>query len=410
MIEFLTVDSVETAREKLLGHAAGWLFAKEALPLQKSLGRVLAEDVRAPEDIPAFSRSTVDGYAALSADTAAAGESIPVFLRIKDRVEMGKAAGFSLNAGECAEVPTGGMLPEGADAVVMAEYAESFGEDSVALYKSAANGEHVVQPGEDAKAGTLLLNRGRRLLPQDIGALAAAGVTEVPAYTKPRITVLSTGDELVPPQGTPGLGQIRDVNTYALMALAERVGYVAAGYAVLPDDEAALEEAIRKAMLASDVVAVSGGSSKGKKDVTRAVIDRISSPGVFTHGMAVKPGKPTILGYDEDSRAILAGLPGHPVSAMIIFELLFGWLFRELTGCAVAPAIPARLNCNMAASEGKLTLQPCRLTMVDNSYIAEPVFGKSGLITSLTRADGCFAIPRGAEGLQAGETVMVTLF
>jgi molybdopterin molybdotransferase len=163
-------------------------------------------------------------------------------------------------------------------------------------------------------------------------------------------------------------------------------------------------------MPSSDIVAVSGGSSKGKKDVTRAVIDRISSPGVFTHGMAVKPGKPTILGYDEDSRTILAGLPGHPVSAMIIFELLFGWLFRELTGCAGAPAIPARLSCNMAASEGKLTLQPCRLTMVVNSYAAEPVFGKSGLITSLTRADGCFEIPRGAEGLQAGETVMVKLF
>jgi molybdopterin molybdotransferase len=410
MIEFLTVDSIETAREKLLGCAKNWLAGTERLPLPEAHGRVLAGDIYTAMDIPAFRRSTVDGYAALSADTAAAGESIPVFLRVRGRVEMGKAAGFRLSAGECAEVPTGGMLPEGADAVVMAEYAESFGEDHVALCKSAAYGEHAVQPGEDAKAGTLLLSRGRRLLPQDIGALAAAGVAEVPVFRRPRITVLSTGNELIPPQSEPMPGQIRDVNTYALAALAEKTGYITVRTGVLPDNEAALEEAIRKAMYASDIVAVSGGSSKGKKDATRAVIGKISSPGVFTHGIAVKPGKPTILGCDENTRTVLAGLPGHPVSAMIIFELLFGWLFRELTGCAGAPAIPARLSCNMAASEGKLTLQPCRLTMIDTSYVAEPVFGKSGLITSLTRASGCFEIPRGAEGLRAGETVMVTLF
>jgi molybdopterin molybdotransferase len=409
-MEFLKVDTVERAREKLFTCAKDWMASREALPLSKACGRTLAEDVFALCDIPDFRRSTVDGYAVLSGDTAAAGESIPVFLTVKGRVEMGLPASLAIGRGECAEVPTGGMLPDGADAVVMVEYAEFFGADGVALHCGVANGENIIQIGEDAKAGERLLRRGKRLLPQDVGALAAAGIASVPVYAPPRLTIFSTGDELVSPDQEPKPGQVRDINTYTLTALAKKIGFSVVASAVLPDDENVLERALRGAMETSDVVAVSGGSSQGKKDMTREIIDRVSSPGVFTHGMAIKPGKPTILGCDNRTNTLLAGLPGHPVSAMMVFELLFGWLFREITGSAQAPAIPARLSCNVASSPGKLTCWPVRLLWAGGETVAEPVFGKSGLITTLTGADGYFTVDRDTEGLQAGETVSVHLF
>ena len=380
------------------------------MPLEKVCGRVLAEDIRALEDIPSFRRSTVDGYAVISADTAAAGESIPVFLNIKGSVEMGRPASFSIDRGECAHVATGGMLPDCADAVVMVEYSELFGNDGVALYTNVSHGENVIQEGEDVKEGCSVLSRGKRLLPQDVGALAAAGVTDVLVYAPLRLTILSTGDELVSPKQAPKPGQVRDVNTYGIRALAEKDGYTIVGADVLSDDEGSLEQALSAAMESSDVVVVSGGSSQGEKDMTKAVIDRVSSPGVCTHGMAIKPGKPTIIGYDDASRTVLAGLPGHPVSAIIVFETLFGWLFRELTGMPPLPAIPAKISCNVASSPGRLTCWPAKLEWAEEGYIAEPIFGKSGLITTLTGADGYFTVDRNTEGLETGQTVLVHLF
>jgi len=346
----------------------------------------------------------------VSKDTAAAGESIPVFLKIKGRIEMGEAADLEIVSGECALVPTGGMLPEGADAVVMVEYTEPFGENGVALYDGVANGENTVQIGEDIRESELLLHRGKSLLPQDIGALASSGLVGIPVYARPRLTILSTGDELVSPTVQPQPGQIRDVNTYALCALAEKNGFSVVHSAVIPDQESVLEQAVRLAMTTSDIVAVSGGSSQGEKDATRAVLDRVSDSGVFTHGLAIRPGKPTILGYDKTTQTLLVGLPGHPVSAMMVFDLLLSWLVREITGSVQLPAVPARVSCNLASSPGRLTCWPVKLTWMGNEYEAEPIFGKSGLITTLTRADGYFTVSRDREGLSAGETVLVHLF
>jgi len=409
-MDFLKVDSVEDAREKLLFSAKAWMPSSETLSLSNACGRIAAEDIFTPGNIPSFRRSTVDGYAVISTDTAAAGESIPVLLAVKGQVQIGISPSMAIRNGECAEIPTGGMLPDGADAVVMTEYAESFGASDVAIYSGVASGDNVVQIGEDAKAGALLLRRGKRILPQDVGALAAAGVTAVPAYIPPRLTILSTGDELISPERIPGPGQVRDINTYALMALAVKSGYAVIGAAVLPDDKNALENALLAAMKTSDIIAVSGGSSKGAKDMTRAVIDRVSSPGVCTHGIAAKPGKPSIIGYDSHSQTLLIGLPGHPVSAMTVFELLLGWLLREMAGSSQTPAIPARISGNVASSPGKLTCWPVTLTWDGNEYRADPVFGKSGLITTLTAADGYFTVDRDKEGLQSGQTVLVHLF
>jgi molybdopterin molybdotransferase len=409
-MKLLEVDSVEAARSKLAGCVAGWRLSTLFVPADEALGMILAEDIAAGEDIPGFRRSTVDGYAVMAKDTAAAGENIPVLLNVAGQVSMGRAADFSLRAGQCASVPTGGMLPEGADGVVMMEYAEPFGE-AVALYQSAAPGENVVERDEDVSKGALVLERGRRIGPREIGALAALGVTLVPVYKPLKLAVISTGDELVAPDAAPpGPGQVRDINTYALTALARKNGFETAHTAVLRDDAALLENELRNAMAFCDIVAVSGGSSQGEKDMTGNVIQRVSDPGVFTHGMAIKPGKPTILGYDQASLTLFVGLPGHPVSAMLVFETLLCDLWRKMTGAAQPPPVPAALTVNVPSSPGKTTCQPVKLAVSGKGYLAEPVFGKSGLITTLTQADGYFVIEREAEGLTAGSRVYVHLF
>jgi molybdopterin molybdotransferase len=410
-MRFLKVDTIEAAREKLLQTAKNWLPKVKLLPLSEACGKILAEDIFAKEDLPHFRRSTVDGYAVQSKDTQAAGESIPTFLSIAGVVEMGHPADFAITAGQCAEIPTGGMLPEGADAVVMVEFCETFGDDGVAVYKSAAHGSHVIQIGDDMKKDTLLLSKGKSLNPQDIGALAVAGIKDVPVFCPPKICFISTGDELISPHYSPlEAGKIRETNTISLSALAEKHGYLVVEKLVLPDDEEAIKKAIEQAMQKNDIVAVSGGSSQGKKDMTAEIIDKTATPGVFTHGIAIKPGKPTILGYDEATRTILLGLPGHPISAMTTFELLFGWLWRELTGITVNFPIPAQLTSNVAGSEGKLTYYPCKLSLEGGIYTARPIFSKSGLIATLTTADGYFLINRDTEGLKKDETVFVYLY
>ena len=409
-MEFLKVESLGAVREKMLLHVGSRLVSEKIVTLGEALGRIVAQDIVSPVDIPGFRRSTVDGYAVLSGDTAAAGESIPVFLTLKGQVDIGMPALVSIKSGECVEVPTGGMLPDGADAMVMWEYTEPFGDDGIAVSHGAAFGENVVLPGEDAKAGDLLLRRGKRVLPQDVGVLAAAGITSVLVYTSPRITIVSTGDELIPPEQELELGQIRDINSYALTALALKHGFTVNGHHVLRDSKEVIERAVNSAMNDSDIVIVSGGSSKGKKDLTKDIFDSLSSPGVITHGIAIKPGKPTILAYDDNTCTLLVGLPGHPVSAMMIFELLIGWLLREVTGSVAPPAVPAQILSNLAASPGKLTCQPCNLWHTPDGYVAEPIFGKSGLITTLTQANGYFIIDRDSEGLRAGQTVMVNLY
>jgi molybdopterin molybdotransferase len=278
------------------------------------------------------------------------------------------------------------------------------------VYEAAAPGAGIALAGEDVKKGALLLRRGTRIRPQEAGALSAAGITGFPVFVPLRLSIISTGDELVPPEEIPAQGKIRDVNSNALKSLALKRGYDVVSSAIVGDDEGLLEAAITKAIGMSDVVVVSGGSSKGERDGTASAIDKATKPGVFSHGLALKPGKPTILGWDEKSQTLLAGLPGHPVAAIIVFELLLLWLCDRLFERPPSFAIPARIACNVPGSPGRAVCQPVVLRLEGDSYFAEPVFGKSGMITTLTRADGYVMIDLNKEGLKKGESVMVQLF
>jgi len=408
-MDFLTVDTLEHAREKLATHGASFLLRTEQVSLQDALGKTLADDVYAPCNIPDFRRSTVDGYAVLAKDTSAAGEGIPTFLTQIGVVEMGALTSDVLRPGLCMQVPTGGMVPDGADALVMVEYTEPFGTDGVAVYRSVAAGENVIQVGDDVTCGDLLMRRGRKLLPQDIGALSAIGITQVPVYAAPKVTIFSTGDELAAPDVELTAGKVRDINSYTLAAMAKTGDFSVIHTEVLPDCDAVLEARLQQAMEHSDIIFVSGGSSQGEKDKTFDVIKAISTPGVFTHGLAIKPGKPTILGFDAPSSTLLVGLPGHPVAAVLVFDLLFAWLQREIRGTPARPFVPGILTANVPGGQGKLVCQLCTIRWTGEHYAVEPLFSKSGRITSLVEADGYFLLDRDTEGMTAGQSVQVTL-
>ena len=408
-MEFLKIESLESARLKLLDSAKGWLVKTKIVSLHDSLGLISGADVFATEDSPAFRRSTVDGYAVLSADTQAASDGVPVFLSVVGSVDIGTEVTGKIRSGECMEVPTGGMLPAGADAVVMVEYSEEFGAEGVAISSGVAFGENVINIGDDAKKGTLILPRGKTIRAQDIGVLASFGVGDVCVFASPKVTVVSTGDELTSTTELE-LGKVRDINSHAIAALACKNGFDVIKYVALPDNEEILTQEVRTAMADSDVVILSGGSSKGKKDLTRLIFEKLAKPGVYTHGIALKPGKPTILAHDESSKTIFVGLPGHPVSAIVVFELLISWLIGELTNRKEGFAIPARLSHNIGTTQGKVVCIPCRLEESADGYIATAVFGKSGAITTLTQADGYFITERNTEGLLAGAVVYVNIF
>lgn len=410
-MKLLKVDALAQARGKLLEHVEEKLFETERVGLRKALGRVLAEPVCAKESIPPFRRSSVDGYAVKCSDVGGASESVPSFLKIIGEVCLGESTSLSIESGQCVYVPTGGMLPAGADAMVMIEYCEPFSATEIAVYTSAAPGAGVVQIGEDMKEGETVLTAGRRLRPQDIGALAALGRTDISVYRPWRVTVLSTGDELIEPSKEPRPGQIRDINTYGLCAQAEQEGMEITACHIVPDVREELRKRIEEAKAVSDLIVISGGSSQGKKDITAEVIHETASEGVFTHGLALKPGKPTILGYDKESHTIMAGLPGHPAAAMLVFEQLLLWLFREKTGQNEMMPIPAKIETNVAGAPGKRTCQLVRIEKTETGETkAIPIFGKSGMITTLTKADGYLVMEENQEGLKAGETVLVHLW
>ncbi|MBQ9014649.1 MAG: molybdopterin molybdotransferase MoeA [Firmicutes bacterium] len=413
-MKFLETDTLEQARQKLLHAAQRLELRAEDVAIEEACGRVLARPVRAGLDVPDFRKSTVDGYAVRAKDTQGAGESIPCFLEVRGEVSIGHPAPGEISAGECMYVPTGGMLPEGADAMVMVEHAESFDAATIAVYSAVSPGRNVIQTGEDARAGEVLLEAGRRLAPADIGVLASVGLRQVSVYEMPSITILSTGNELVDPGEAKQPGQVYDINTYGIAAQCGRWQIPVRRMARLADDAQVLREAVSGATADSDIVVLSGGSSKGRADYTAQTIDALASPGVFTHGIRIKPGKPTILGFDEPRGTLLVGLPGHPAAAMMVFDLLVLWLLRKKMGVCPPRGRFARMEVNVPGGSGRTVCQMVQLIPADTAAtgpapddLARPLLGASGLIGVLSKADGYVMIPADKEGLKKGETVEV---
>ena len=379
---------------------------KELLPLEEALGRVLAEDIIGEEYVPDFHRSTVDGYALRAEDSFGCSEAIPAILPCVGEVLMGQGADFDLEKGCCCAVPTGGALPRGADSVVMLEYAEDYGDGTIGICKSAAPGQNLIFRGDDVCPGKVLLEKGRTLNSRDIGALAAMGRVRVPVVKKLRVAVISTGDELVPPGEKPGPGQVRDVNGPMLSSLLRGFGAEPIYYGIVKDEEERLRDAVEKALEDCDAVLLSGGSSVGAKDAACRVIGSLGE--LLLHGIAIKPGKPTILG--KAGVKPLVGLPGHPVAAWFVTELFVLPLLSRLMGRErESYSLSARLTESVSANHGRAQYQGLRLERREGELWARPIRSKSGLISSLAGAEGFFCIDRDCEGLPEGAEIQAII-
>ncbi len=433
----------------------------ERIAVVDALGRVLAAGLASPHDLPSFPRSTVDGYAVAAQDTHGASDSLPAYLEVVGEVPMGQAAQVALDEAQCAIVHTGGMIPADADAVVMVEhtqrigrgegkkgdegnspgagadqstnlpiYPSTFSPYTIEVYRPVAAGQNVIQIGEDVRQGEAVLPAGHVIRPQDIGGLLALGITEIDVATRPRVAILSQGDEVVPPDQDPGPGQVRDINSHTLAALARQAGAEPLTFPIVPDRLEALQAAAAQALAEADVLVMSAGSSVSVRDMTAQVIDGLGRPGILVHGVSVKPGKPTILAVCGGKPVF--GLPGNPVSAMVIFDLFVTPAIRSLLGAQEArkTRVPARLARNIASSTGREDIVQVRLesrpkdprndfssekshfyapTAPDHELWAVPVLGKSNLIYTLIRAEGIVRVPLDSNGIAQGEWVMVEL-
>ena len=423
MPEFLTLLPPDQARDELLAHLASPIIDSESMDIIHALSRFTAADTFAPHPLPDFPRTTVDGYAVRAQDTFGASDSLPAYLTLIGEVPMGDTPSFEIGAGQCALIHTGGMLPNGADAAVMVEYTQHIvgaehrsalaPTEEIEIFKSVADGENVIRIGEDVAQNQLVIPKGTQLRPAEIGGLMALGFTSINVAKKPRVGLISTGDEVIDPSQTPRPGQVRDINSYTLGALVEKAGGVAVRYGIFSDQFEALREAAAKALSECDVVIITAGSSASTRDMTADVIRTLGEPGVLVHGINTRPGKPTILGVCNGKAVI--GLPGNPVSALVNGYLFVVPVIEKLLGALLKPkaTVMAKLTVNLPSQAGREDWQPVKLIVNRQSsvvnYEAEPIFGKSNLIFTLASADGLLRIHPDATGLSAGEIVEVVL-
>ncbi|NLO22301.1 MAG: molybdopterin molybdotransferase MoeA [Syntrophomonadaceae bacterium] len=404
MTEFLKVVKYEEAIERIA--ACFPLRPIESCGLLEASGKVLAQEIVGSEDLPAFNRSTVDGYAVKAGDSFGSSESLPAYLTYRGEIKMGQAAAIDLERGQCAWIPTGGMMPSGADAVVMVEYTERLGDDSVLVYRPVGPGENLMLRGEDVSQGQSLFTPSQLLRPQDIGFLASLGIEQLDVYGTYRIGIISTGDEIVPIQAQPGLGQVRDVNTYALAAAVKDCGSMPTSYPVIKDELEGLREGVLQALAENDLVLLSGGSSVGIMDVTIDVLMSIPGAELLFHGLAVKPGKPTLAVKIKDQLVI--GLPGHPVSSLMMFYIIC----RPFLKADKRHRIRVKLSQNIASQPGRDDFIPISLTEGEAGLEpwGRPLLGKSGLMSILALASAYIHIPYEQQGVLAGSFIDAWLF
>ncbi len=377
-----------------------------------AFNRVIGEVITAPEDMPNFSRSSVDGYAVWAKDTFGASDSLPAFLELAGEVVMGKAAQDIVGQGTAVKIPTGGMIPEGADAVVMIEYCHGVDEKTIEVSRSVAPMENIISRGDDFRKGSVLFEKGTVLRPQDIGLLAGLGIRDVSVYKKPRVGIISTGDEVIPLDQNPKPGQIRDINSYTLGAFCSQSGAIPVNMGLCKDDFDEMRNVVGEAFDICDTVWISGGSSVGTRDMTLKVLESFPDAKLLVHGIAISPGKPTIIA--RIGNKAMFGLPGHVASAMIVAEIFLDSFLARLSGETMEPGdnhfyLQAELERNIESASGREDYIRVKLKKRNGRILAEPIFGKSGLISTLVEAQGLVKIDKNTEGLYKGQIVSVML-
>lgn len=407
-MELLKVKTIDEMKKIINETFKALILEKETIDIGHGLGRVLSSDIVSTIDVPHFDRSVVDGYAVKLTDVQGASNAIPGFLRITGEVEMGKETMCILKQGETLYVPTGGMVPAGTEAMIMIEYTEKLGEKDLAVYTNAGANENMMRIGDDIRNGELVFSRGHLLRPQDIGVLSALGYLHIEVYQPPRLSIISTGDEIIRPGETPKPGQVIDINTPALAAVAKRLGAEVISTAYASDDRQEIRSAVELGIKNGDMVILSGGSSMGEKDYTVEVINELGE--VLLHGLAVKPGKPTILGTVSQKPVI--GLPGQPAAAIMVMMIVLQEFMSRYYGQDLFKyqTVSGVLMENIHAAPGRRTFQTVSITKSENGIEVRPTHGKSGMITLLSYSDGYLEITENEEGKNAGDQVEVTLF
>lgn len=409
MMELLKTLSVAQVQDTIASLLKGKPMQVEEVSLLEGRGRIMAKPVTSPHDVPEFNRSTVDGFAVKAEDTFGANEGIPAMLTKRGEVYMGQEAEVEVGPGECVYVSTGGMLPQGANAMVMVEYVEHLDDTTLLVQQSVSPGANVLRKGEDLEKGETIFDRGHMLRPQDIGLLAGMGFQQVPVYAPLKVAVISTGDELISPEETLTPGKIIDMNTYSLSAALEEDGFQVVGRSVVKDHMETLQQTLRDYMKKADVILVSGGSSMGEYDITKKAVDSMGAPGALVHGMSVKPGKPTIVGMAEG--VLMIGLPGQPVSALVVYHLLMKPLLKGLTGNdKIIPAVVGELTVNIPSAPGREHYVMVTFEEENRHVRVSPQHGKSGMLSMMGRSQGMIKIPVNQEGLSKGGMVKVILF
>jgi molybdopterin molybdotransferase len=387
-------------------------LSSEKVRIEESLHRVLSEDVVSTINLPEFPRSTVDGFALKAKDTYGTSEKNPAILRMIGEIPMGRVSDIIVNDGEAVKVATGGMVPKGADAVEMVEYTEWVDSHTVHAFKPISPLENVIQTGEDVKSGEAVLHRGHLIRPQEIGLMAGIGRTDVHVFLRPRVAIISSGDEIVPIEAVPKLGEIRDINRYTIVSMVDEIGAIPLFLGIAKDRFDDLKEKIERALNETDMVVVTGGSSVGTLDLTVEVLQIFPETEVLAHGVSIRPGKPTLLA-DVDGKPFL-GLPGHPVSAMVVFHFFGKPILKILSGISREWVwhqikVKAKAARNIPSVPGREDYVRVRLEEKDGAFFAHPIFGKSGAISHLAKANGLIKIGIDEEGLEEGEEAEVIL-
>lgn len=407
---FFKVKTSEEVQEILKGFKP---VGMETIPISEALNRVLAKEIVSEEDMPGFSRSSMDGYAVRAKDTFGAADSLPAFLDLAGEVIMGKEPDGRVISGKAMKISTGGMIPDGADAVVMLEYCHSVDEKTIEVSRTVAPLENIIGKGDDFRKGEVIFKKGTVLRPQDIGLLAGLGIEKIPVYRKPQVGIISTGDEVVPIHQKPGPGQVRDINSYTLSAFCLQAGAIPVNLGLCKDNFEEMREKAGKVLEFCDTVWISGGSSVGTRDMTVKVLESFDGMELLVHGIAISPGKPTIIAR-IGSKAVF-GLPGHVASAMVVAEIFLNPFLAVLSGKVLSSgnahqSLQAVLERNVESVSGRDDYIRVKLCQRNGKLLADPVFGKSGLISTLVEADGLVKIDRNTEGLYKGQTVSVLLF